>query len=214
MKHFIAALIALFTIAANAQILIPLQPCITDRPDLPLPTPAKPVGLPQQMQGDCTSVIEANGVGAAAAFWCKRPAPQPPKLYLYAVRWDAITPAMLTDYAALGLPGDNAERIRAMQAKYQTKSAWDMCEVWEPMRERINAAMPASEPLPVWKVAPNGTYPDRPSYAVTNGVRATTSKTRALVGAACDMSVSFIAGTTVYGTTSPGFVAVCSKVSP
>ena len=36
MKRFIAALLALLSTAAQAQLAVPLQPC-ADRPDLPVP---------------------------------------------------------------------------------------------------------------------------------------------------------------------------------
>lgn len=218
-RLLVLSLTVLLSVAANAQIALPLQPCITDRPDWPVPTAAKPAGLPQSLGGQCgLPIVEANAVGAAAAYWCAQPAPQPAKLYLYAVRWSAITPAMLVDYAALGLPGDNAERIRAMQAKYQTSNVFDMCDVWEPAIARINAAMPVPAAAPAWVVAVNPvstTVPaTRPAFAVVAGKRSLSSTARATVGAACDMSVTIVEGSSTYGQTAPGFVAICSKVKP
>lgn len=203
-----AAMLAGAAIAQAQSLAVPLQPCVVDRPDWPVPAPAQPPGLPLQLGGSCTlATLEANAIGAAAAFWCARPAPLPAALSLYAVRWSALTPAMLADYAQLGLPGDNAERIRAMLAKHQTANVADMCDVWGPAIARINAAMPTAS---LWRVAPNGTYLDRPSYAVVNGVRAGTSKTRAKVGDPCDLQLKFVEGRSVYAQTSPGFVALCA----
>ncbi|MGK2898358.1 MAG: hypothetical protein ACSLE9_06695 [Burkholderiaceae bacterium] len=207
-------LVLLFSLVANAQIALPLKACITDRPDWAIPAAAKPQGLPQQLGGTCgTAIVEANATGAAAAFWCRNPAPQPATLYLYAVRWSAITAPMLLVYAQQGLPGVNAERIRAMQAKYQTANVWDMCDVWEPAIARINASMPAPTPVPAWTVAKNGTLTTRPAFAynANSGKRSYSSTSKATVGAACDMSVTLVEGATTYGLSSPGFVAVCTK---
>ena len=143
----LAALVLLCTWPpAQAQLTAPLPVCVEVdvlKPPRAVPLPVKPIGLPVQLKGSCTTVLEANTEGAAAAFWCKQTAPKPSILYLYAVEWSAITPAMVTDYATLGLPGDNRARIQSMQVKYQTKNVLDMCNVWGPARDRINAARPA-----------------------------------------------------------------------
>lgn len=220
MKRIIAALLALLALlstAAQAQLAVPLQPCAADRPDLPVPAAVRPAGLPQQLGGQCTlGVFEANANGAAVAYWCAHPAPTPATLYLYAVRWSAITPAMLADYAQLGLPGDNAERIRAMQARYQTANIADMCDVWGPAIDRINASMPATMALPVWVVAPNPlsttTPPTRASFAVVNGMRSYSSTGMVTVGAACDCTaISLTEGRTTFCSVAPSRVSVCTK---
>lgn len=142
---FVLLAIAAAWSAPRAQMTSPLPECVTaTQPPAPraLPTPAKPIGLPEQFGGSCTTVLEVNRIGGAAAFWCKQRAVKPPLLYLYAVEWNAVTPALLADFSHLGTPGDNRQRIADMQAKYQTRHVLDMCDVWGPARERINAARP------------------------------------------------------------------------
>lgn len=146
--RMVAVLLALAAVGPGgplAQVAAQLPECkASDQPEAPraLPTPAKPIGLPEQFGGSCTTVLEVNRIGGAAAFWCKQRAVKPPLLYLYAVEWNAVTPALLADFSHLGTPGDNRQRIADMQAKYQTRHVLDMCDVWGPARERINAARP------------------------------------------------------------------------
>ena len=217
MKHTLAFILLVLATAAQAQIALPLLPCQDIVTPRPLTAAVRPAGLPPQLSGTCgTPVLESNTTGAAAAYWCTNPPPAPPALYLYAVRWSAITAPMLADFARLGLPGDNAARIVAMQAKYQTESVWDMCDVWEPARERINAAMPGPPSAQAWVVAKYSTQSSRPAYPVINGVRAVASTSRAVVGVACDCSKPIIEGIVTYcpfvgsGTS----VAICAKVTP
>ena len=203
----------MFAATAQAQIALPLLPCMDIVTPHPLTTPLRPAGLPPQYGGSCSlPIIESNATGAAAAYWCATPPPAPPALYLYAVRWSAVTVPMLADFALLGLPGDNAERIRAMRAKYQTENVWDMCDVWQPMRERINAAMPKPA---VWRVAKNSTYLTRPAFPVIAGKRSATATGRATVGAACNCAAPVIEGTSTYcpADTAP-LVAICAAVAP
>ena len=199
---------------AQAQIALPLLPCMDIVTPRPVTTALRPAGLPPQYGGTCSlPIIESNATGAAAAYWCATPPPASPALYLYAVRWSAVTVPMLADFALLGLPGDNAERIRAMRAKYQTENVWDMCDVWEPMRERINAAMPAPAPARPWTVAKYSLQTTRPAYPVLNGVRGTTSTSRAPVGATCDCTAPLREGLTTYCpfTGSGTSVAICTQ---
>jgi hypothetical protein len=210
----------LFLVGAYAlaqPVAIPLQPCITDRPDLALPTPVKPIGVPAQMPGGSCDIatIEVNTVGGAVAYWCRRPAPLPPLLYLYAVRWDAVTTPMMIDWMKLGLPGDDPERIVAMQGKFQTANVMDMCDVWGPARERINAAMPLTLAAPTWAVAKNSTYLDRPAYAYVAGKRSYSSTARAKVGAPCDCAaISLVEATTQFCQVAPSLVSVCTPTQP
>lgn len=71
---------------------------------------------------------------------------------------------------------------------------------------------PVPPPVVTYIVAKNTTYPDRPSFAVVNGVRSFSSKTRVLVGTPCG-EVYLMEGTTRYGQVSdvPLLVAVCTK---
>lgn len=184
----VAALLA--PMLALAQIPWPQPPCVLSPPRHALPDPVpRPIGTPQQLQGSCTAVYEANTFGGAVAYWCKQRAPKPPLLYMYAVRWSAVTAEMLTDFAKLGLPGgDNRDRIRDMQAKYQTMHVLDLCEVWGPMRLRIDAArpggplLPALDPADTWIVdgPPFTNVPTRAYRPVYAG---------GAIGAQSDMSV-------------------------
>jgi hypothetical protein len=187
-------------------VTAPLEPCITDRPDLPLPMVTKPLGTPLQMQGQCgPAIVEANAIGAAAAWWCPRPAPLPPVLVPYAVRWSDLTPAMLADYALLGLPGDNAARMAAMQAKYQTSHFLDMCDVWGPARERINAAMPPTLTVPttVYRTPAAGTFT---LYTVSAGkLSGIVSGRKATANALCNCNAAkVVSGTSTYCTLDAG----------
>lgn len=88
-------------------------------------------------------IVESNDAGAAAAWWCKATSKaKGPTLYLYAVRWESLTTAMLADAALVGLSGAKAAGIQAHLLKYQTSNIRDMCDVWGPARERILAAKP------------------------------------------------------------------------
>lgn len=137
----------------------------------------------------CRTLIEANAIGGAAAMVCPQTG-KPPLVYLYAVRWSVVTPEMVADFTALGLPGDSKERIRAMQAKYQTMNAWDMCDVWGPMRERVNAVYvaltPPVLPPPIWVVAKYSIQATRPTYYIHPGPVLSPAPDRARVGAWCD----------------------------
>lgn len=163
----LAACLTLWAVAAMAfELTQPLPPCVDRAEALPAPVAARPIGLPPVLDGRCRWVLpEVNAVGAAAAWWCEREN-KPPLLIPYAVEWAAVTPEMRDDFVALMWPGDRAARMQAMQAKYGTKHFLDMCNVWGPMRERINAARPA-DPVPAtWVVAPVSTG-QRPSYLLT-----------------------------------------------
>ncbi len=160
----LAACLTLGAAAAMAfEITQPLPPCVDRGAPLPAPVAVRPIGLPPVLDGRCHWVLpEVNAVGAAAAWWCEREN-KPPLLIPYAVEWAAVTPEMRDDFVALMWPGDRAARMQAMQTKYGTKHFLDMCNVWGPMRERINAARPA-DPVPVtWTVLPVSTGV-RPSY--------------------------------------------------
>jgi hypothetical protein len=225
-RHALALFALLTATFAQAQVSLPLPACV-DRAPLPLQMPAKPIGLPPALPAPAIApptssstncgpaMLEANAVGGAAAYYCRQPGGAP-VLYLYAVRWSAVTPAMVADFAALGLPGDNAERIRAMQATYQTSNVYDMCDVWGPMRERINAAMPVVDPQ-IYKTPTTGTLT---LYTVANGVRSgIVAGRKAPAGAACDCNASKLAvGTLTYcalpAPASNSEVTLCQKAAP
>ena len=197
-------------------VTFPLLPCLESQTVRPFGAAAAPLGLPAQLGGTCALVVEVNAVGAAAAFLCPAPPNGTRAGYLYAVRRSAITSDMLLDYAALALPGDTKARMQSMQAKYQTSHILDMCDVWGPARERINAAWAALPPDPppvptsTHVVAKNGTNLTRPTYAVTNGRRATSASGTVAVGVPCTLP-AFVEGPLTYMTVGPGLVSLCVK---
>ena len=184
-----------------AQSTLPIPPC-EDRAPLPLPTAVAPAGVPKQIGGTCEVLVEHNLVGVAAALLCVQ-AGTPVSLSLYAVRHTSVTPAMVVDFLTLGLPGDNRERIRAIQAKYQDTNVWDMCDVWGPMRERINSRAvdltPVVGPLPTWVVAKYAFQPTRPTFYIEPstppaipGPVLISATGRATVGTSCDCTKTSI----------------------
>lgn len=144
-KHaFAAAGIALLSLSASGQTALLTTPCTESAAPLyAVPTTAaKPVCLPAPAGAGTALVVESNDAGIAGAWWCKGATGKPPTLYLYAVRWESLTTAMLTDAALVALSSAKTAAIQAHQLKYQTSDIRDMCDVWGPARERINAARP------------------------------------------------------------------------
>lgn len=139
----LVALALLLSGMAHAQTWL-TSPCeVVDDPLYPVPTTAaKPVCLPAPAGAGTAPVLETNGVGMAGAWWCK--GSKAPVLYLYAVRWEALTTAMLTDAALVALSSSKTSAIQAHALKYQTSDIRDMCDVWGPAVDRIRASRPAS----------------------------------------------------------------------
>jgi hypothetical protein len=80
------------------------------------------------------------------------------------------------------VPAASLDALTAAQVQYMTK------RLSPESKATGEAQLAATKPaLPVWLVAKNGTYPDRPMYRVENGVRATTALkgVRATVAAVC-----------------------------
>ena len=207
----------MFATAAQAQISVPLLPCTAIVTPRALDLPVRPAGVPDALKLQdpsvlsCKTIVEVNTVGGAAAMWCGT------KLYLYAVRWTSVNQQMMADFMDLAMPGDTPEKMRAMQAKYQDTNVWDMCDVWGPARDRINAAMPA----PVtWVVAKFSVQPTRPGFFLSATGTLTPAPLRATVGSACDCAdKSLDAGGAHYCTfvdsehsNVGSAVTVCSKV--
>lgn len=74
-------------------------------------------------------------------------------------------------------------------------------------------------PAVVYVVAKNSAYLDRPSFAVVNGARSTSSKTRAVVGSTADcVALTIMEGTTRYcqvsATGASVFVAIVAIKAP
>lgn len=143
MKHSVATLIlvAAAALPASAQTWL-TTPCTGIAPPRPVPTTSvKPICLPAPQGAGTVPVLESNEFGAAAAWWCKR-AGKEPLLYLYAVRWDAVTTALVTDLVFGALSTGKTAAIQTVTARHQTSHILDMCDVWGPAASRIAAAKP------------------------------------------------------------------------
>lgn len=205
---FLAGLVLLFAFNVNAQI-----PACTSASQFPLPTTSvKPIGAPDLVRGTCKSAVETNAVGGAVAFWCQLTPQDQPKWYLYAVRWSAITGPMRDDFMGVLSSADPASAIQAMTAKYQNTSVLNMCDVWEPVRDRFNAMKPVVQAAPAWVVARYSGLSTRPAFPVVAGVRSLTSTSRAFTGSVCDPSITIVEGASTYMTFSgaKGSVTLCS----
>ena len=227
---YIAILLYFIATFAYGQITLPIPMCI-NRDALAVQDPVRPLGLPPPAPNpsliaakttttlvSCgTPMLEANPIGGAVAYFCKAPKVVEPTLYLYAVRWRDVTTAMLEDFALLSTPGDNLNRIQEMAKKYQTNNVWDMCDVWGPMRERINVKYAALTPPIIWTVSKYSTQITRPAYAINDGIRSSVSASRAPVvnesgqPTVCDCKLPLVEGTTTYCpfSANKSLVAVC-----
>lgn len=118
-------------------------PCIDSaRPLYAVPTTApKPICLPAPAGAGTALIVEVNDFGTSAGWWCKRSG-KDPALYLYAVRWEAVTPALVMDLALGALSSSKTTAIQSVQAKHQTDDIRDMCDVWGPMAPRLLAVRP------------------------------------------------------------------------
>jgi hypothetical protein len=135
--------------------------------------------LPSEVNGSGThAVLEFNGAGAAVAWWC--PDRFRPRLTLYAVRWEALTPALHAELTGLWRAVDKSAEIERMRAEYADTPLLSsgLYEVWSPARERIQAAKP---PTPEWVVADERTY-------LNLGGRLVADPMRVPPGTPCDCS--------------------------
>ncbi len=141
MKHIAALILAAAALPAIAQSWL-TGPCADVAQPRPVPTTAaKPICLPAPQGAGTAPVLESNEFGAAAAWWCKRTGKEP-LLYLYAVRWDAVTTSLVTDLVLGALSSGKTAAIQSTTAKHQTMHIRDMCDVWGPAASRIVAAKP------------------------------------------------------------------------
>jgi hypothetical protein len=133
--------------------------------------------LPAEVNGSGTqAVVEFNAAGAAVAWWC--PERFRPRLSLYAVRWEALTPALHAELTALWRAADKSAEIERVRAAYADTPLLSpgLHEVWSPARDRIRANRP---PTPEWMVA------DERSYQHQGG-RLVADPQRVSPGAPCD----------------------------
>lgn len=110
---------------------------------LPAPTEApKPACLPAPAGAGTNIIVESNPYGMAAGWWCKGTSKTPPRFYLYAMRWSALSPALMFDAALVAMSTSKAAAIQAHQRKWQTSDIRDLCDVWGPMAPRLLAVRP------------------------------------------------------------------------
>jgi hypothetical protein len=136
--------------------------------------------LPAEVNGSGThAVLEFNGAGAAVAWWC--PDRFRPRLTLYAVRWEALTPSLHAELTALWRAADKSAAIERMRAAHADTPLGSpaLVEVWSPARARILGARP---PTPAWVVASDG-----PMVQLLGG-RLVDDPLRAAAGTVCDCS--------------------------
>lgn len=135
--------------------------------------------LPAEINGSGTpAVLEFNAAGAAVAWWC--PNRFRPRLTLYAVRWEALTPALHAELTALWRAADKSAEIERMSAEHVDTPLLSpgLIEVWSPARARIQAVRP---PTPEWVVADERTY-------LHQGGRLVDDPLRVPAGTPCDCS--------------------------
>lgn len=150
-------------------------------------------------------VAGSTAEGAYIGWWC-------PKLYgwvyEYALMLHGATLRHPTTVPPLTLTG-------IANAYWEANVVFDGADpkydnVFNAMVEPLNAIKP---PNPVWLVAPNSTFPTRPTYRIVNGALVADAQ-RANVGATCDCkALSFVQSTSTYCQPTPltGVVALCRK---
>ena len=105
--------------------------------------------------------------------------------------------------AAVDTAGNESE-VSAIVSKAITGSVCDA---------PVPAPTPTPPPARLWNVAKYSLQTTRPAYPVVNGVRSTTSTSRAPVGATCDCTAPLREGLTTYCpfTGSGTSVAICTQ---
>jgi len=134
--------------------------------------------------------MTADGRGGAVGYWCAQSEPEGARLYLFAAEWDKITMPMVLDFSAMILMSDKTTRITDMHKKYQSLNIRDMCDIWNPLVDRLNAIYPA--PLPALKqwVAVGGTV-----FASNGTVLTGITAKKVAAGVACLSNVPPIVAT-------------------
>jgi hypothetical protein len=112
--------------------------------------------LPAEANGSGShAVLEFNAAGAAVAWWC--PDRFRPKLTLYAVRWEALTPTLHAELNALWRAADKSAAIKRLQERHADTplTSAGLREVWSPALDRVLAMRPAN---PEWVAAVDGGF--------------------------------------------------------
>jgi hypothetical protein len=167
--------------------------------------------LPSQLGGPGTSVVaEFNAAGAAVAWWC--PDRFNPKLSLYAIRWENLTPALHAELVALLRAPDKSAEMARMAAEHVNTPLLDprLAEVWRPAGQRILASKP---PVPGWVVAPG----DGTTYRQQAGRLVRDDSISVPSGADCDCKRPATRRETpggVFCTVSPSVFAACVPAAP
>lgn len=136
--------------------------------------------LPAQLNGPGTSVVtEFNAAGAAIAWWC--PDRFNPKLTLYAIRWENLTPALHAELISLLRAPDKSAEMARMAAEHVNTPLLDprLAEVWRPASQRILMSKP---PVPGWVAAPG----QGPTYREEAGRLVADPEVTVPPGADCD----------------------------
>jgi hypothetical protein len=119
-----------------------------------------------------------SGAYYVTSWWCA--GKYAPTGWFYIGSRSALPANWMTEVQKV--PTASLDQLLAGQAQYMTKSLSPESKATG--EAQLAATRPA---LPVWLVAKNSTYPDRPMYRIENGVRTTTAikGVRAMVGAVC-----------------------------
>lgn len=125
-----------------------------------------------------TRWVNNTGAYYVTSWWCS--GKYAPSGWYYVGTRAALPANFLTELQKV--PAASLDQLLAAQTQYMTKAL-------SPEQTAAGLAqLAASRPVsPVWLVAKNSSYPDRPMYAVANGVMGATAikDARAVVGAVC-----------------------------
>ena len=204
-------LLALWVLASSASAQVDLPPLFengrltkdcSDTPRAtPLPVAQKSIPtqaeMPKQLKGNGTvAITEVNVHGVAAGWWLRDG--DTVRLRLYAVTWWYLFshPELIVRLTALVIaPGGDAAQAAAIGAAYEpTLNLRDMCDVWNPMVDRLNAVFPPPLPaLKPWVTIGGAIY-------TSNGTNLTgLTGRRVLAGVSCKPDVpAIITGVKVY----------------
>jgi hypothetical protein len=127
----------------------------------------------------------------------------------------AVTPDRVAaaNLWAIGLNPSFVDQAREVSGDDPSMAALK-CAVLTHVAQDLLRTPPACA-TPQWVVGKNASFSDRPSFAVVDGKRSLSSKTRATVGAPCDCAaLKFTEGSSTYCQVAPATVAICTKASP
>lgn len=178
MRCVLLAFLAAFTFAAHASCL--------PAPDGALVTPAS-AATPM--------IVETNATGVAVAWYCSDGFVW--TRTMYALRWDAATPALLQAVTSVMQAGDKATAISNVAGVYATTPITDasLIAVYEPAAVRIDQARPSAI---VYLVGTNGAAATRAAYNIVGSALVIDVKKRAPIGETCDCTVRLVQAGNAY----------------